>query len=238
MSSAVAGGFALVDAGLVLTALRGRSLNYITNEVGGPTWSFDHWRTPLPAESPGPPEPGRTWETACRLLRHYEFSEPDIVRAAYDCEEPLFGRTMLLEGRFSGLRFYVGVRVTGIVERYGPEQQVWGWSYETLQGHLERGKINYLVVKHADTGCVEFVIDSYSQRAPTLGHTIRLGWALFGRRRKMLYYRKCGRRMQRFTSGIVAPPVPLEPRNGVVFAPSDARAHRFDRFAVRNIDPG
>ncbi|GAA0527270.1 hypothetical protein GCM10011581_40060 [Saccharopolyspora subtropica] len=233
--SGPATGFAGVDVARRLAQLRGREVNYTADEVGGPAWRFDRWSTRLPAESPGPPEPGRAWETACRLVRHYEFSAPDIVRAAYDADEPLLGRTMLLEGRFSGMRFYVGVRVTGVVDRQDAGRRVWGWSYETLHGHLERGRISYEVVKDENTGEVEFVIDAYSQRAPTLGPALRLGWALFGRQRQLHYYRECGRRMRRFSD---RPPPAPEPRTGLVVAPSDARAHPLDRFVLRNIDPG
>ncbi len=40
---------------------------------------------------------------------------------------------MLLEGRFFLLRFYMGVRITVLVDetRYG-RHKVWGWAYETL----------------------------------------------------------------------------------------------------------
>lgn len=45
---------------------------------------------------------------------------------------------MLLEGRFWILRFYLGVRVIGVIDEtretaHGPER-VWGWCYQTLQG--------------------------------------------------------------------------------------------------------
>jgi hypothetical protein len=53
---------------------------------------------------------------------------------------------MLLEARFFGLRFYVGVRVTGVIDEEratgdGPAQ-VWGWCYQTLEGHLEQGRLS------------------------------------------------------------------------------------------------
>ncbi|MFB6853644.1 DUF1990 family protein [Streptomyces sp. NPDC056341] len=48
----------------------------------------------------------------------------------------------------------------------GSESRVWGWSYQTLEGHLEQGELTYEVVKRLRTGAVEFCITSYSKRAP------------------------------------------------------------------------
>ena len=58
-------------------------------------WHLDQHRELLPAEPPGPPVSGGSWETACRLMRGYEFADPAIVRAFYNPEEPLEGRNML-----------------------------------------------------------------------------------------------------------------------------------------------
>lgn len=61
----------------------------------------------------------------------------------YRAGDDLPCRDMLLEGRFFGLRFYLGVRFTGVIDqtRDGDDgsDQVWGWSSQTLQGHLEQG---------------------------------------------------------------------------------------------------
>ena len=91
-------------------------LNFSPAEVVGPEWHFDTWRYPLGWEAPGPPERCGPWETACELVRDYEFSSPDLVRAVYDERECLDGRNMLLEARFYGMRFYLGVRVTEIID--------------------------------------------------------------------------------------------------------------------------
>jgi hypothetical protein len=81
---------------------------------------------------------GGPWETGCVLVRHYEFAEPAIVRAAYRGDSEIPGRDMLLEGRFFGLRFYLGVRITGIIDETrdadGGRERVWGWSYPDARG--------------------------------------------------------------------------------------------------------
>lgn len=146
------------------------SVNYSLDEVRRPAWNFDAHRIALPAEPPGPPTPTGSWTHARRMVRDYEFSPPEIVRALYDPTAPLLGRDMLLEARFNAIHFYCGVRVTEVVDetRDGTDH-VWGWAYETLDGHLERGKVTYEVVKHGRTGAVEFLATSYSQGAPALG---------------------------------------------------------------------
>ena len=101
-------------------------------------WHLDQRREPLPAEPSGPPVSGGSWETACRLMRGYEFADPTIVRAFYNPEEPLEGRNMLLELRFWGLRFLVGTRVSSEYEETrtldGGEVHVWGGATRRWRG--------------------------------------------------------------------------------------------------------
>lgn len=215
-------------------------LNFSPAEVVGPEWHFDTWRYPLGWEAPGPPERCGPWETACELVRDYEFSSPDLVRAVYDERECLDGRNMLLEARFYGMRFYLGVRVTEIIDYELPDRRVWGWAYSTLQGHLERGKMRYEVVKHSNTGLVEFIANGYSQRAPDLGPVIKLGWLLFGRHMQLRFYRQSGRRLQALVRDRLAGE-DLPPRRqfgNIVLAPSGVRPTAVDRLVVRVHHPG
>lgn len=230
------------DAAGMLAELREATVNYDPAEVTRAEWNVDTQRTPLATERPGPPESGGAWEAACGLVEAYEFSAPSLVRAVYDPAEALLGRTMLLQTRFYGLHLYCGVRVTAVVdETRANGERAWGWSYETLQGHLERGKITYEVVKHPDTGRVEFVISSYSQGARSLGAVLRLGWRVFGRRAQLRFYRECGDRLARLVDAAqrgVEPPTAQVGPDGLVRAPSDAHAGVLDRIAVRRRHPG
>jgi uncharacterized protein (UPF0548 family) len=191
-----------------LAALRGSGYNFdperadeFTPERG---WHRDDLSASLPPEPPGPPEPDGSWETARRLMRGYEFADPSIVRAYYDPNEPLEGRTMLLELRFRGLlRFDAGTRVTAVYEedreRDGRWGRVWGWAYRTLEGHLEQGQMDWQVWKWRDSGEVEFRIYSYSRPAPDPNLLIRFGFLLFGRREQVAFQRSTLTRMQRLT---------------------------------------
>jgi uncharacterized protein (UPF0548 family) len=232
-----------LDAVRVWRGLADARVNYSPDEVRRPGWNIDTYRIVLPAELPGAPEPGGCWERACRLVRDYEFSPPEIVRALYDPAAPLLGRDMLLEARFHRLYFHCGVRVTEVVdETRDGTHRVWGWAYETLEGHLERGKAMYEVVKEQDTGEVRFLISCQSQGSAALDPVTSLGWRLFGRRTQLRFYRRCGERLQRFVGAALSGEDPLPGRaariGDLVCAPTDARVRRLDALALRRVAPG
>jgi uncharacterized protein (UPF0548 family) len=192
-----------------LSELRRRGYNFDPSRseqrtaAGG--WHVDDLRRALAPERPGPPEAGGSWEAARRLMLGYEFADPSIVRAFYDPDEPLEGRTMLLELRFRGLlRFHVGTRVATVYdderEDEGRPARVWGWAYRTLEGHLEQGQMDWQVWKRLDTGEVEFRIHAYSRRAPDRNLIIRLGFMIFGRREQLAFQRSTLDRMERLTA--------------------------------------
>lgn len=232
--------FGRLDAARAWTDLADADINYSVDEVRRPTWNIDTHRSALPAERPGPPEREGSWEHACALVRRYEFSPPELVRALYDPAAPLLGRDMLLEARFHGMHFYCGVRVTEVVDETRENgDRVWGWAYETLAGHLERGKVTYEVVKHQETGEVEFVASSHSQIAPTLDPITLLGWRMFGRRTQLRFYRRCGERLRAFVEAALrgyvpqfGPPIAVD---HLVVAPSDAKIHRLDALAIHRV---
>lgn len=233
-----------IDYVTALAELGDRKINYDPGEVRPPDWNFDVHRSLVGRERPGPPEPGGVWETARKLVRDYEFTPPELVRAVYHRRDPLLGRNLLLEGRFSALRFYMGVRITALVDETRHQQeQVWGWTYETLEYHLERGKVTYEVVKHLDTGQIEFVASCQSQRSPALGPILRLGWLLFGRRTQLQFYRRCGQRLRKLvwasltdSPASVAARSPLE-IDDLVLVPSGVEPHPLDRLTIRQHNP-
>ncbi|MFC4857337.1 DUF1990 family protein [Actinophytocola glycyrrhizae] len=231
------------DPPAALAALRGREVNYDRAEVRRPEWNLDEHRCTLGVEPPGPASVGGPWAVACDLLRDYEFTPPAIVRAVYDPTVPLLGREMLLEGRFSALRFEMGVRITSLILSGDPEHDVFGWGYETLAGHLERGEVVYRVIKHRPSGRVEFCATSHSQVDPRLGPVLRLGWLLFGRRTQLRFYGEIQRRLRDLVrqrldaTGTTPPRRPVEGHDGLVAVPSGVDPHPLDRFALYRHDP-
>jgi uncharacterized protein (UPF0548 family) len=138
-------------------------------------------------------------------MRDYEFADPAIVRAVYHPDRPLEGRDMLLEARFWGMRFRFGVRVDGVIDETravrGRDVHVWGWTYSTLQGHLEMGQMDYEVWKWRDSGAVEFRIHVVSRRSRIGNPIIRLGFWLFGRRQQVRFAKRACERMAYLVAG-------------------------------------
>ncbi|MFI9012222.1 DUF1990 family protein [Actinosynnema sp. NPDC053489] len=201
------------EVGALLRGLRDRGLNYDPAEVREPRWVFDVHRHDLGTETPGPPERDGLWQRARELVAAYEFSPPEIIRAYYETGSALLGRDMLLQARLPGLRFLMGVRVTDVRDDARARLTLWGWSYETLEGHLERGRVDYRLVKHHDTGRVEFVASSYSQLHPRAPWWMRWGWRWFGRRVQLRFYRRAGQRLRLLAHGgpvVAVAPVAVE----------------------------
>jgi uncharacterized protein (UPF0548 family) len=207
-----------------LAGLSDRPLNFDPAELpasaaGESDWNIDDYEAALPAEPPGPPVPGGSFEIAQRLMRDYAFADPAMVRAVYDPEGDLADRNMLLQVRFGPLRLFFGCRVGSIVDETrtvdGHRVRVWGWSYGTLAGHVERGRMDYAVWKWLDDGTVEFRIHVVSRRAQVRNPIIRLGFRLVGRGRQVRFARRACERMAEL--------VERELARGRASAPADER---------------
>jgi uncharacterized protein (UPF0548 family) len=167
-------------------------------------WNVDDRRTTLPAEGSGEPEPGGSWEIARRLIRGYEFADPSMVRAHYDPDRPLAGRNMLLELRTLGvIHVYVGVRVGDVYDEVrdvdGRRARVSGWYYRTLEGHVERGQMDWQVWKWLDTGEVDFHVYAVSRTATIKNPFVRIGFWLLRDHERKVFLNSTGRRMKSFT---------------------------------------
>ena len=147
---------------------------------------------------------------------------------------------MLLEGRFLFLRFLLGVRIVASHDELsdgpnGPERRI-GWSYATLDGHLEQGLLRYEVAKEIDTGRVEFRIIAFSRWSPIANKLVWAGFNMMGRRTQLNWYHHAMTRLQRLLTD--PPPTPKPDADGIVRAPSGAGPGRFEGFVVRFAHPG
>jgi uncharacterized protein (UPF0548 family) len=244
--------FGQVDEGAALDGLSALHVNYdpaLAPEHGADAvdghWHVDAGTTVLGYERPGPPEPDGLWATACRLVGRYEFADARILRGVYREGDALLGRNMLLEARFLVLRFYLGVRVTGVIdeerETADGKERVWGWCYQTLDGHLEQGRLNYEVGKHLGTGRVTFRVAGYSRPAPITNPVIRLGFLLFGRWTQQRFYRNIQARLTDLISTAQRGqplPSPEKRPDGIVLAPSGVRPHPLEQLARGWLHPG
>src|SRR4051794_10170382 len=180
-----------------LAALADLPLNFDPAELGGPGWSVTDVRQALRPEQPGPPVEEGTFRIAQRLMRGYEFADPSIVRAYYDPALPLERREMVLELRALGvLRLFAGVRVVDVYERDDGGEHVWGWSYATLEGHVERGQMDWEVAKALATGAVEFRVHALSRAAHIANPFVRVGFHLLRRRERDAFLESTRRRMR------------------------------------------
>jgi len=185
-----------------LAQLAHRPLNFDPAELAaaGAGWHVDDYREQLPAEPPGEPVAGASFQIAQQLMRDYAFADPAIVRAVFDPASALAERNMLLQVRFGPLRFFLGCRVGAITDERRTVAdravRIWGWSYGTLAGHFERGQMEFAVWKWLDDGAVQFRIHVVSRRAPVGNPFVRLGFRLVGRREQVRFARRACQRMR------------------------------------------
>lgn len=191
-----------------LDELSSRPVNYDVDALDidhpGPGWRVDERRQPLPPEPPGDPVSDGSWEIAQQLIRGYEFADPSIVRAFYDSDDPYPGRDMLLELRALGLfSIHVGVRVCDVYDEDraidGRDVRVFGWAYRTLEGHVERGQMNWEVWKWLDTGEVDFHVHAVSRPASIPNPVIGIGFRLLRSHERGVFLDSTDRRMLTFT---------------------------------------
>jgi Domain of unknown function (DUF1990) len=163
-------------------------------------WDLDHYEADLPGEAPGEPLEGGTFQAAQSVLREYKFPPPDLITGIFVPDEPLEKRVMLLRAQFLGLTFYFGVKVNGVTDELRDgndgQERVWGYRYATLEGHFERGQIEFLIVKNLLSGAVQFKIDAFSKTGLIRNSIYRIGFNLFGRRLQRRFARQSLLRMQ------------------------------------------
>lgn len=99
------------------------------------------------------------FERARVALANYQFSSPRIVVAHFDPKGPLLGRRILLEIKVLGLRYLCPALVT----RVRDEANAYGFRYDTLEGHIERGMEWFLLTKDQD-GAIRFRIEARWQQ--------------------------------------------------------------------------
>lgn len=187
-----------------LTELDELPYNYDASEYvdGQPGWNVDHYEQSLPAEAPGAPIDGGSFEVAKNIITRYEFPDPTRIVGHFRGDAGLDGRTMLLEAKFLWMTFTFGVRVSKVVDDriqndHGQWQTRYGYAYRTLQGHWEIGEMQYLIVKNEASGDVRFVVDAYSRYDRIANPLHRIGFKLLGRRLQKQFAQTCLVRLHR-----------------------------------------
>jgi hypothetical protein len=174
-------------------------------------WRIDHYVTDLLAEVPGPPIAAGSFAAAQEVLRRYAFPPPDLITGYFDPSQPLEKRVMVLRAHFLVFNFYFGVQVADVVDEQalaspaGPER-VWGYGYRTLEGHFEKGQINFSIHKNLTTGAVQFRIQAASQLGQIRNPFYWLGFRLFGRMLQRRFAHQSLARMRRLVTESLASP--------------------------------
>jgi hypothetical protein len=172
-------------------------------------WRLDDYATDLPAEVPGPPAAHGAFAAAQDVLRRYAFPPPSLITGIFKPDGPLEKRIMLLRARFLGFSFWFGVRVSEVTDEAaratpaGPER-VWGYGYRTLEGHFERGQIDFTIHKNLATGAVQFRIHAVSQTGRIRNPFYWLGFKLFGRMLQRRFARESLARMRQLVGETLA----------------------------------
>ena len=167
-------------------------------------WNVDAREAALPSEAPGVPLARGSFSVARDILTMYSFPPARLIRGRFDPAAALNGRSMLLTATFLWMHFELPVRVSRVIDesRAGTDgiEHVWGYSYQTLAGHLERGEITFEIIKTSATGAVRFRIHSFSQTGHIPNPVFRVGFRFVGRRLQAQFAGESLRNMQRLVA--------------------------------------
>jgi uncharacterized protein (UPF0548 family) len=170
-------------------------------------WTIDGDRASLGTEPEGPPQPDGFYTRARQAIVNYDFSDPSIVVGHFDPEADLLGRDMLLEIKVLGFRFLNGVRVMDIREEVEHDTTLFGFRYDTLEGHIERGFEWFLLTKDHATGDIHFRIEAHWRPGDFPSWWSRLGFLLFGDAFRRLWRHRAPERLRRLAHQPSAKPL-------------------------------
>lgn len=142
------------------------------------------------------PDGDDCFSRACSALANYQFSDPSIVVAHFDPKAPLLGRRILLEIKVLGLRYLCAA----LVSRVREEPRVYGFRYDTLHGHIERGMEWFLLTKD-EQGDIRFRIEARWKQGELPNWWSRLGFHLLSARYQRRWHVQAHRRLARLAHG-------------------------------------
>jgi uncharacterized protein (UPF0548 family) len=136
------------------------------------------------------PEGDACFERARVALADYQFSDPGIVVAHFEPDTPLLGRRILLEIKVVGLRYLC----PALVSQVRREPGAYGFRYDTLEGHIERGVEWFLLTKN-ERGEIRFRVEARWKEGQLPNWWSRLGFLLLARRYQRSWHVRAHRRM-------------------------------------------
>ncbi len=185
-----------------LRSLKSRKHSF---EAGHVTrWKKTFFEKVVGREAPGIPEESGPFERIKQAVIGYEFSDPKIVRGYFDRKTPLLGRRMLLELQSLGFAYLCGTVVSEVLERRDEHESVFGYRYDTLEGHIESGMEWFIVRKDHASGEIRFRIQASWRPGRFPNAWSRVGFFLLARHYRSLWHRHARKRLQAIGSGGVA----------------------------------
>ena len=137
-------------------------------------------------------------------LANYQFSDPAIVLAHFEPDVPLPGRRMLLEIQVLGLHYLC----PAVVNRVREEPGVFGFRYDTIEGHIERGLEWFLLTKN-ERGEIRFRIEARWRRGEFPNWWSRLGFIVLSGYYQRKWHRRAHQRLSLLAHhGSTRPPRP------------------------------
>ena len=180
-----------------------RSLNFdaveeeMTGEAG---WHHYHSEAVIAVETEGE----ERFQRARVALANYQFSDPRIVLAHFVPDAPLLGRHMLLEIQVLGLHYLC----PALVNRVRDEPGVFGFRYDTVEGHIESGVEWFLLTRNAQ-GEIRFRIEARWRGGDFPNWWSRVGFLLLSGHYQRQWHRRAHRRLSLLAyHGSVSPPRP------------------------------
>lgn len=152
-------------------------------------WNHVLSRAVIGIEGKGPPEPQGTFERARLLVSRMGFSDQRIVVGHWRDNAHLRDRAVLLELKALGLRFLCPVRIGAVREEQSEERTVFGFRFDTLQGHLEAGREWFLLEKDHASGEISFHIEADWRGGEFPNWWSAAGFHLLGRRYQRAWHR-------------------------------------------------
>jgi uncharacterized protein (UPF0548 family) len=144
------------------------------------------------------------FDRARTALANYAFSDPGIVVAHFDPDSPLLLRRFLLEIKVLGLRYLC----PAVVNRVRDEPGVFGFRYDTLEGHIEQG-VEWFLLTRDDEGRIRFRIEARWRTGEMPNWWSRVGFGVLSGYYQRKWHRQAHRRMSRLARyGSVRPPPP------------------------------
>lgn len=175
-----------------LRDMRERPLNFAASEEDMTTeggWRAVRSEAVIGREGPGAPEEDGAFVRARQAVAAFQFSDPRIVVAHFEADRPLESRTLLLELKVFGLHYLCGARVTAVREEEDVDQSLFGWRYDTLEGHIEAGFEWFFLAKEHATGEIRFSIRARWRLGDFPNRWSRLGFHVLGPRQQERWHR-------------------------------------------------